>query len=146
MEEGKINEGHARAILLLPNPEKRRALLGIILSKNISGREAEEIAKSYLSPEMLSQKTRGNRMSASMDTSDLQLKELLENIFKTRVDFKKKGEQGEIAIKFYSKDELESILKTLLRNSEGVSPQPLYDGPVPAAPEPNSDLPEFGTV
>ena len=82
MEEGKINEGHARAILLLPNPEKRRALLGIILSKNISGREAEEIAKSYLSPEMLSQKTRGSRMSASMDNSDLQLKELLENIFK----------------------------------------------------------------
>jgi ParB family chromosome partitioning protein len=146
MEEGKINEGHARAILLLPNPEKRRALLGIILSKNISGREAEEIAKSYLSPEMLSQKTRGNRMSASMDTSDLQLKELLENIFKTRVDFKKKGEQGEIAIKFYSKDELESILKTLLRNSEEVPAQTLNDGPVPAVIEPHSDLPEFGTV
>lgn len=142
MEEGKINEGHARAILLLPNPEKRRALLGIILSKNISGREAEEIAKSYLSPEMLSQKTRGNRMSASMDTSDLQLKELLENIFKTRVDFKKKGEQGEIAIKFYSKDELEGILKTLLRNNEVSSSQPLDD----TISDNKSDLPEFGTV
>ncbi|MFZ2414844.1 MAG: ParB/RepB/Spo0J family partition protein [Minisyncoccia bacterium] len=143
MEEGKINEGHARAILLLPNPEKRRALLGIILSKNISGREAEEIAKSYLSPEMLSQKTRGNRMSASMDTSDLQLKELLENIFKTRVDFKKKGEQGEIAIKFYSKDELEGILKTLLRNNEVSPSQPLNDAIIP---DNKSDLPEFGTV
>jgi ParB family chromosome partitioning protein len=145
MEEGKINEGHARAILLLPNPEKRRALLGIILSKNISGREAEEIAKSYLSPEMLSQKTRGPRMSASMDTSDLQLKELLENIFKTRVDFKKKGEQGEIAIKFYSKDELESILKTLLRNSEQNSAQSLNNSPTTTT-EPHNDLPEFGTV
>ncbi|MCX6737286.1 MAG: ParB/RepB/Spo0J family partition protein, partial [Candidatus Parcubacteria bacterium] len=147
MEEGKINEGHARAILLLPNPEKRRALLGIILSKNISGREAEEIAKSYLSPEMLSQKTRGNRMSASMDTSDLQLKELLENIFKTRVDFKKKGEQGEIAIKFYSKDELESILKTLLRNNE-ITPvvQPLNNVSTSETPEPRGDLPDFGTV
>ena len=146
MEEGKINEGHARAILLLPNPEKRRALLGIILSKNISGREAEEIAKSYLSPEMLSQKTRGARMSASMDTSDLQLKELLENIFKTRVDFKKKGEQGEIAIKFYSKDELEAILKTLLATREIVSEQPLTNSIVTEKSENSIDLPEFGTV
>lgn len=143
MEEGKINEGHARAILLLPNPEKRRALLGIILSKNISGREAEEIAKSYLSPEMLSQKTRGSRMSASMDTSDLQLKELLENIFKTRVDFKKKGEQGEIAIKFYSKNELEAILKTLLATKEIVSEQPLTNV---STTEPTDKLPDFGTV
>ncbi|HPR91121.1 MAG TPA: ParB/RepB/Spo0J family partition protein [Candidatus Paceibacterota bacterium] len=147
MEEGKINEGHARAILLLPNPEKRRALLGIILSKNISGREAEEIAKSYLSPEMLSQKTRGNRMSASMNNSDLQLKELLENIFKTRVDFKKKGEQGEIAIKFYSKDELETILKTLLANkdalAEQASPNVQLSEPINKT---GADLPEFGTV
>ncbi len=143
MEEGKINEGHARAILLLPNPEKRRALLGIILSKNISGREAEEIAKSYLSPEMLSQKTRGSRMTASMDTSDLQLKELLENIFKTRVDFKKKGEQGEISIKFYSKDELEAILKTLLATKEIVSEQPLANV---STIEPTDKLPDFGTV
>lgn len=143
MEEGKINEGHARAILLLPNPEKRRALLGIILSKNISGREAEEIAKSYLSPEMLSQKTRGARMSASMDTSDLQLKELLENIFKTRVDFKKKGEQGEIAIKFYSKEELEAILKTLLATREIVSEQPLTNV---SMTESTDKLPDFGTV
>jgi ParB family chromosome partitioning protein len=146
MEEGKINEGHARAILLLPNPEKRRALLGIILSKNISGREAEEIAKSYLSPEMLSQKTRGARMSASMDTSDLQLKELLENIFKTRVDFKKKGEQGEIAIKFYSKDELEAILKTLLATKEIVSEPPIANPIMTEKPENSTDLPEFGTV
>lgn len=146
MEEGKINEGHARAILLLPNPEKRRALLGIILSKNISGREAEEIAKSYLSPEMLSQKTRGNRMSASLDTSDLQLKELLENIFKTRVDFKKKGEQGEIAIKFYSKDELESILKTLLRNNEITPVQSPTDISTLETSKSDTDLPEFGTV
>jgi ParB family chromosome partitioning protein len=146
MEEGKINEGHARAILLLPNPEKRRALLGIILSKNISGREAEEIAKSYLSPEMLSQKTRGSRMSASMDTSDLQLKELLENIFKTRVDFKKKGEQGEIAIKFYSKDELEAILKTLLATKEIVTEQPATNTSIPEAAESKGDLPDFGTI
>lgn len=146
MEEGKINEGHARAILLLPNPEKRRALLGVILSKNISGREAEEIAKSYLSPEMLSQKTKSNRMSATMDTSDLQLKELLENIFKTRVDFKKKGEQGEIAIKFYSKDELESILKTLLATKEIVSEQPVANPSIPGTSESKGNLPDFGTV
>jgi hypothetical protein len=80
-----------------------------------------------------------------MDTSDLQLKELLENIFKTRVDFKKKGEQGEIAIKFYSKDELESILKTLLRNSEQNSAQSLNNSPTTTT-EPHNDLPEFGTV
>jgi len=38
--QGKINEGHARAILLFSNPEKRRLFLREILSKNLSGRES----------------------------------------------------------------------------------------------------------
>jgi len=71
----------------------------------------------------------------------------LENIFKTRVDFKKKGEQGEIAIKFYSKDELETILKTLLANKDTLAEQASTNVP---QSEPTSkaetDLPEFGTV
>lgn len=48
LEQGKINEGHARAILLFSNPEKRRLFLQEILSKNLSGRESLELAQHYL--------------------------------------------------------------------------------------------------
>jgi ParB family chromosome partitioning protein len=110
LREGKINEAHARAILSFSHPDKRRAFLKEILARNLSGREALELAQRLLNPK----ETTTRRRNISLDPQDLEIKEKLEEILETPVYIKKKGEQGAIEIKFYSQDDLEKILKKIL--------------------------------
>lgn len=114
IEEGLINEGHARAILLLNNSEKRKLFFKEILSKNLSGREAMDLAQRYLQLEgktnNFSQKRRQN---LSVDPQDLEWKEKLEEYFQMPVFIKKKGERGAIEIKFFTEKDFDTILKKL---------------------------------
>jgi len=114
IEEGLINEGHARAILLLNNPEKRKLFFKEIISKNLSGREAMDFAQRYLTLDgktnHFSQKRRQN---LSADPQDLEWKEKLEEYFQMPVFIKKKGERGAIEIKFFTEKDFDTILKKL---------------------------------
>ncbi|MGE4554658.1 MAG: ParB/RepB/Spo0J family partition protein [Candidatus Paceibacterota bacterium] len=112
LREGKINEAHARAILFFTHPDKRRAFLKEILAKNLSGREALEIAQHLTS----SKEKASRRKNISLEPQDLEIKERLEEILETPVYIKKKGEQGAIEIKFYSSEDLEKILKKILKD------------------------------
>jgi len=113
LDEAKINEGHARAILMLTNPQKRLALLGEILSKGLSGREAEDLSRRYMGLNEV-RVNNPRKQSFSLDPNDLELKEKLESIFQTPVVIKKKGNQGEISVKFYSEEELGKITQLML--------------------------------
>lgn len=115
LEQGKINEGHARAILLFSNPEKRRLFLQEILSKSLSGRESLELAQHYLQNNLSNSKkeTLSRRRNISLDPEDLEAKERLEDFLQTPVLIKKKGGQGAIEIKFFSQEDLGKILNRI---------------------------------
>lgn len=112
LEEGRINEGHARAILLFSNAEKRRIFLREILARNLSGRESLELAQHYLHLNQ-KQSLEMRRRNISLDPQDLELKEKLENLLGTPVLIKKKGDQGAIEIKFFSRQDLDKILNKI---------------------------------
>jgi ParB family chromosome partitioning protein len=115
LEQGKINEGHARAILLFSNPEKRRLFLQEILSKSLSGRESLELAQHYLQNDLSNNKKEAlsRRRNVSLDPEDLEVKEKLEDFLQTPVLIKKKGGQGAIEIKFFSQEDLSKILNRI---------------------------------
>jgi ParB family chromosome partitioning protein len=115
LEQGKINEGHARAILLFGNPEKRKLFLQEILSKSLSGRESLELAQHYLQNNLSNNKkeTLSRRRNVSLDPEDLEVKEKLEDLLQTPVLIKKKGGQGAIEIKFFSQEDLSKILNRI---------------------------------
>ena len=113
LDEGKINEGHARAILLFVNPEKRKTFLKEILAKQLSGREAILLAQKYLRLSPSSHNNRARR-SVSLDPIDMEWKEKLEDLFQVPIVIKKKGDKGSIEIKFFSKEEMNKVLKKLL--------------------------------
>ena len=115
LEQGKINEGHARAILLFSNPEKRRLFLQEILSKSLSGRESLELAQHYLQNNLSNNKkeTLFRRRNVSLEPEDLEIKERLEDFLQTPVLIKKKGGQGAIEIKFFSQEDLGKILNRI---------------------------------
>ena len=115
LEQSKINEGHARAILLFSNPEKRKLFLQEILSKSLSGRESLELAQHYLQNNLSNNKkeTLSRRRNVSLDPEDLEVKEKLEDFLQTPVLIKKKGGQGAIEIKFFSQEDLSKILNRI---------------------------------
>ncbi|MGC8651364.1 MAG: ParB/RepB/Spo0J family partition protein [Minisyncoccia bacterium] len=113
LDNETINEGHARAILVLNNPEQRKLLYKEIIEKNLSGREAMDLAQRYL--QTSGQTNNGfkpiRRQNVSSDPQDLEWKEKLEEFFQMPVIIKKKGERGAIEIKFFSEKDFDTILK-----------------------------------
>jgi len=118
LEEGKINEGHARAILLFNNPLKRNLFLKEILAKNLSGREAIELAQHYLNVFEEKGNLKSRIKESNLEPEALEFKEKLENLLELPVKIKKSGEKGAIEIKFFSLNDFYKIMEKLLKEKE----------------------------
>ena len=103
--EGKITEGHAKAILSIENPEKQRALYEMILKNNLTVRQIEEKTKEV--------SVRSHKRVVSVDPQIKQLENALVEILGTKVKISKAGDGGKIVIEYYSKEDLESLLEKL---------------------------------
>lgn len=100
--EGKITEGHAKAILSLSNPEKQRAMYELILSNNLTVRQVEEKAKET--------SVRSHERKSSKDPQMKALENTLVEKLGTKVKISKAGDGGKIVIEFYSQEDLDSLL------------------------------------
>ena len=112
--EGKITEGHARAILGLDNPEKQRALYELILKDKLTVRDAENKVREITVP--------SHKRKLGAPTSDPMLQDLensLQQKLGTKIQIRKKGAVGKIMIDFFSEEEFEKIRQLLLGQSIG---------------------------
>ena len=105
--DAKISEGHARALLGLPNTRSIEAALDSILSLNLNVRQTEALVsklqgKAERSPA---------RPSRPAEIEDLENR--LRQYFNTKVSLKKGKRGGNISIAFYSDEELNAILDLL---------------------------------
>jgi ParB family chromosome partitioning protein len=100
--EGKITEGHAKAILAISNPEKQRALFEMILKNNLTVRQTEGKTKE------ISVKTHIRNVSADPETK--RIENILSGAFGTKVKVSKSGDGGKIVVDYYSQEELNNIL------------------------------------
>lgn len=108
--EGKITEGHARAILSLPSEKDRENFAKIIVEKNYSVRECERIVKEK--KELTNSKN--NKEEKKKDPNLKKLENYLEKIFSTKVNvIDKNGKEGKIIIEYYSGDDLSRIMDIL---------------------------------
>ena len=107
--QGKLTEGHARAILSLPNEKERENFAKIIVEKNYSVRECERIVK-----EKKESKNIQNKETPKKDPNIKKLENDLEKIFSTKVNvIDKNGKEGKIIIEYYSADDLSRIMDML---------------------------------
>jgi len=105
--EGKITEGHARAILGLENSEKQRALYELILKNNLTVRAAENKVKE------VTVHTHKRKVLKQADPYIQDIEDNIQQKLGTRVKIKKHGVSGRIAIDFFSEEEFEKIIKLL---------------------------------
>jgi ParB family transcriptional regulator, chromosome partitioning protein len=107
--DGRISEGHARALLALVTPQAQAAALQTVINQSLTVRQTEELVRKL-----------GGEKPASQPKADpspdvLALEERLRNSLGTEVSLKS-GKNGKSALTlyFYSEEELEAILERLL--------------------------------
>src|SRR5881409_540343 len=109
--EGKIGEGHLRALLPLPLSDALQALAAVI-SKSLSVREAEALARKMVHP------TRRGRARPRVRGGDPDLAQVtaeLRTALGTKVEIVRGRRGGRIAIQFYSDEDFERLYELLVR-------------------------------
>jgi len=109
--EGKIAEGHLRALLPLPLSDALQALASVI-SRGLSVREAEALARKMVHP------TRRGRTRPRLRGGDPDLTQVtteLRAALGTKVEILRGRRGGRIAIQFYSDEDFERLYEILVR-------------------------------
>lgn len=107
LKEGKLTEGHAKALLSVEDPSKQAALFESILSDGLNVREVEKKAKA----------PGGFAKSKTTDPeADLMIKNLandLKSFLGSKVAIKNSNKGGKIEIEYYSAEELARIYQKI---------------------------------
>jgi ParB family chromosome partitioning protein len=109
--EGKISEGHLRALMPLPLSDALQALATII-AKSLSVRDAEALARKMVHP------TRRGRSRARLRGGDPDLAQVTSDLraaLGTKVEILRGRKGGRIAINYYSDEDFERLYELLVR-------------------------------
>jgi len=110
--QGRITPGHARALLSLESKEKQKELCNLIIQKDLSVREAETWAKRWSGKPKKKVGPAGKRDELQSQIQSLQ--DSLRRYLGTKVRIQVKGKKGKIEIEYYSPEELERIIETII--------------------------------
>ena len=109
LAEGKISEGHARALLALPTAQAQSAALLTILAHELNVRQTEALVR-RLSGERPAPK---EKPTPPPEVADLERR--LEDTLGTRVSLNRHSQgRGTVVIHFYSDEELDALIERLL--------------------------------
>ena len=108
---GRISEGHARALLMVEDPERAHELWQRIEAEGLSVREAEALARTHGRPTV----TRERRVRSLADPNVKALEDSLKDALGTRVQVRPRGSGGTIEIEYYSEDDLDRIVTRIVR-------------------------------
>ncbi len=106
--DGKITEGHARALLALHSAKAQEAALRTIVNLDLSVRQAEQLARK-LGGVKPSSKKKGGR---NPNVNDIEQR--LRSSLGTKVALKHGKKGGSLTIYYYSDEELDAILAKIL--------------------------------
>jgi ParB family chromosome partitioning protein len=107
--DGKISEGHARALLGLASSSAQSAALQTILSHDLNVRQTEALVKklSGVKPEKMNKEAK----SADLVEIETQLRDRLG----TKVTLNHTSQGGTLVIHYYSDEELEALVSQILK-------------------------------
>jgi ParB family chromosome partitioning protein len=107
LAEGRISEGHARALLPLEK-EKQEAALLLIVQRGLNVRQTEELARRLL----VEVKQEPTQPQTSPETRALE--EHFRAALGTKVNLYRSKKGGRLVIHFYSEEELENIYQNIV--------------------------------
>ncbi len=122
LRQGELSPGHARAILAVVNPADQEILRRRIAEQGLSVRQAEDQARALNAGQRAASPKAGKagaRTSASGSVDIADLEQRLIQTLGTKVRLAGSASKGRIVIEYYSRDELDRLIETLLPGSGG---------------------------
>jgi ParB family chromosome partitioning protein len=110
--DGRITEGHGRALAALTVPELQRAALRVVIERHLSVRQTEELVRRKRDS---APSRRGSSIGGDLADLEAQLRGLLA----TRVGIVRTRRGGRLVIDFYSDEELDRLHAIIARGVGG---------------------------
>ena len=119
LAEGRIQAGHARALLGLPDDEARSMLALRIAAEGLSVRQVEDLVRSYVEHPA----TAVRPAPPPPDPGIAEFEEILSEQLATRVRVTAGRRKGKIVVEFSSKEDLERIVSEIIGSGPGIAPE-----------------------
>ena len=111
VELGTLSGGHAKALLQLQSPERRRHLRDRVVAEKLSVRATEELARTHGGP---SRRRKSPRRPDALDPDTQRLLDQLRDRLQTRVKLTGSPRRGRLELEFYGPEELGRIASAIL--------------------------------
>ncbi len=108
VSNNELSEGHARALLMLEEPEEQLLAYHTVVRRGLSVRQTEELVRRLQVAAPEEAETRGR----SPETEALERE--FRDALGTRVDLFRSRKGGKVVIHFYSEEDLQSLYDRLL--------------------------------
>jgi len=119
LADGRIQAGHARALLGLPDDEAKSSIALRVAAEGLSVRQVEDLVRSYSEhPAAAPSRDAG----AAPDPMLSEVEEILSEQLATRVSVTLGKRKGKIVVEFSSKEDLERIVSEIVGSGPGMSP------------------------
>jgi ParB family chromosome partitioning protein len=106
--DGKISEGHARALLALSSAKAQEMVLQRVINLDLSVRQTELLARKFSGHKPPPRK----KPRRNADAADVEKR--LRASLGTKVSLKPRKRGGTLTIHYYSEEELDALLERLL--------------------------------
>lgn len=110
--DGRISEGHGRALAAITVPELQSAALDVVLERQLSVRQAEELVR-----RKRVERQPATRRSLTHDLQEVEAQ--LRGVLATRVGIVRTRRGGRLIIDFYSDEELDRLYSIITRGAQG---------------------------
>jgi ParB family chromosome partitioning protein len=118
LAEGKIQAGHARALLGLPDEEARSSLALRIVAEELSVRQVEDLVRSYMDrPDSV----HPSRPEKPQEAWVAEMEEILSEQLQTRVRVAPGRRKGKIVVEFGSREDLDRIVSEIIGTGLGLA-------------------------
>jgi ParB family chromosome partitioning protein len=105
--EGRITEGHARALLGLPSAADQLAMLETVVARDWTVRQTEDAVRRWLSD-----RSKQPKLQDRGSVEDRRLEDRLRSALSTKVALRRDAQGGgSITIHFYSEEELDALMQ-----------------------------------
>jgi len=124
LAEGRIQAGHARGLLGLPDDEARSTVALRVAAEGLSVRQVEDLARSYADHPTSSAASRQARRAAGADPDPIpgEVEEILSEQLATRVHVMMGKRKGKIVVEFGSPEDLDRIVSEIVGSGPGRAP------------------------
>ena len=107
LREGRISEGHARAILGLKREDEQVGTLRVVLKRDLTVRQTEELVR------RLASEARRPRSTHTRSPETVALENAFRNALGTKVSLTRSKKGGRLVIHYYSEEELQRLFSLI---------------------------------